>query len=66
MSTITRRTEISVSTAAKMLMVSQMTVLRYLEDGTLAGYQMKERSWWRVYLDSVEALVNARTKGESQ
>lgn len=63
MAIATKRIEISVSTAAKMLQLSQMTVRRYLEEGILEGYQMAERGWWRVYLDSLEAVVNKRGNG---
>jgi len=59
------RQEMDVNRAAKMLMCSRMTVLRYLEDGTLEGYQLKQpRGWWRVYLDSVEKLINQRKNGD--
>jgi excisionase family DNA binding protein len=57
------RIEVSAGTAAKMLTVKKMTVLRYLEEGRLDGYQRRERGWWRVYLDSVEAMINERQNG---
>lgn len=52
----TLRVAISVQQAARMLKVSRSSVMRYLEDGTLEGFQYRPNGWWHIYLDSVLSL----------
>ena len=44
---------VSVQWTAKRLGVSEVTVLRYREEGKLKGYQMSKRGWWRLLKSSV-------------
>lgn len=54
-------TEISVSTAARILRTSQWTVRRLIEEGKLKGYRMGDRAWYRVDYESVvEFLKKAK------
>lgn len=53
---ISRKT-ISTFTAAEYLGVSPMTVLRWIEDGTLVATRPRDRGWWRVSYDSVADLA---------
>lgn len=53
-------TDVSTGTAARMLHVTRMTVGRYLEQGILQGFRLHARGHWRVYLYSIEALINQR------
>jgi excisionase family DNA binding protein len=39
--------------AAEYLGCSVMTVLRYVEEGLIEGYQMCERGWWRLLKASI-------------
>ncbi len=48
---------ISVSRAAKMLQCSCERVRNYLAQGELQGYQLVRHGWWKVYYDSVVALL---------
>jgi predicted site-specific integrase-resolvase len=57
---------VSVQWTAKQLGVSDMTVLRYREEGLLQGYQMKDRGWWRIIRSSVveyEQKLRAQREG---
>ena len=47
---------LSVTAAAARLRISRDTVIRYIESGTLQGYQLADRGWWSVSKASVDAL----------
>ena len=47
---------VAVKFAAQRLGVSEVTVLRYLDDGTLRGFQLKPRGWWHILKSSLDAL----------
>ena len=44
---------LSVNQVASRLHVSSMTVLRYVEEGKLRGFQMAQRGWWHILEESV-------------
>ena len=46
-------TEVTVSTAARVLKVSHDTVARLCEAGTLRARRITERGWWRIEYDSL-------------
>lgn len=59
-----RSDEVTVSWTAQRLRVSNVTVLRYLEEGSIRGYQMKKpRGWWRIDKDSVLAFERRIREG---
>jgi excisionase family DNA binding protein len=64
MATDTQRAEtVSTQWTAKHLRVSEMTVLRYIEEGLIRAYQLKPRGWWRISKSSVlefERITRAR------
>jgi excisionase family DNA binding protein len=48
-----QKAEISSRAAARILRVSQTTVYRLIEDGSIKGWQLKAGGWWRIEYDSV-------------
>ena len=44
--------------AAEYLRCSVMTVLRYVEEGRIKGYQMCDRGWWRILKASLVEYEN--------
>jgi excisionase family DNA binding protein len=48
-----REETVTVKWAADRLKVSEMTVLRYIEEGLFRAYQMKARGWWRIVKSSL-------------
>lgn len=53
-------TEIDASRAAKMLHCSVDSIYRYLDEGLIEGYRLKDRGWWHVYYDSVVRFSQLR------
>lgn len=52
--------DVSTGTAARMLRVTRMTVIRYIDEGKLEGHRLHETGHYRVTLASVEAMINRR------
>lgn len=52
--------EISTGTAARILRLSQDTVTRLCEEGTLEAERTQPRGWWRISMDSVTDLLQRR------
>jgi excisionase family DNA binding protein len=49
---------ISVPRAAKMLGVSDDTVHRLIEDGSIKAFRYRKRGWWSVSFDSLVEYMN--------
>ncbi|HKW74845.1 MAG TPA: helix-turn-helix domain-containing protein [Terriglobales bacterium] len=47
---------VSVQWTARRLGVSEVTVLRYIEEGRIGAYQVCKRGWWKVSKRSVLAF----------
>jgi excisionase family DNA binding protein len=50
--------EIRTGTAARILGISQSTVIRLAQQGQLAARRLPPRGWWRIKLSSVLKLIN--------
>lgn len=53
-------TEVTVSTAARILRVSHDTVARLCESGTLKARRITNHGWWRIDYDSLIEYDSSR------